>query len=201
MRVPKFPKLGLLWFKGPLILCAYLQLKWGLKQSCSLHWQLFNGMLHTTYAQRNQGDSQLLVGRNQIADLIPGPSFNYNLCFSCPNGSCEPISNIYVPRYVQWYKDFFNPMNLTPCNCPLKIRQFTKTLIPKMGVHLGVWRFIPSHAFALMGTWNMTLGLSLGSHLCKPFALVVSPRLRLQQLCKHHVSLLIDIIHHYNLLW
>jgi hypothetical protein len=42
-------------------------------------------------------------------------------------------------------------MNFDPCNCLLKIWESIGTPIPKMGVHLGVWGFIPSHSFALMG--------------------------------------------------
>jgi hypothetical protein len=33
--VPKFPKLGLSWLCRAIILCVDLQLRWGLKQSCS----------------------------------------------------------------------------------------------------------------------------------------------------------------------
>jgi hypothetical protein len=50
-----------------------------------------------------------MVG-SQIGDLISGPSFGHNLCFRCPNGSCEPILDIYVPRAFQWYKKLFNPL-------------------------------------------------------------------------------------------
>jgi hypothetical protein len=59
-------------------------------------------------------------------------------------------------------------MSFDPCNCPLKIQESIGTPTPKMKVHLGVWGFIPSHSFALLGAWNVTLEFSLGSHLCKP---------------------------------
>jgi hypothetical protein len=55
-------------------------------------------MSHATCMQGNRGDSRLLVVENQIANLISDPSFGHNLCFKCPNGSCEPILDIYVPR-------------------------------------------------------------------------------------------------------
>jgi hypothetical protein len=29
--------------------------------------------------------------------FCPGPSFSHNLCFKCPNGSCKPILDIYIP--------------------------------------------------------------------------------------------------------
>jgi hypothetical protein len=40
-------------------------------------------------------------GRESIANLTPDPSFGHNLCLSCPNGSCEPTSDIFVPRAFQ----------------------------------------------------------------------------------------------------
>jgi hypothetical protein len=83
---------------------------------------------------------------SQIANLTFDLSFGFNLCFRCPNGSCEPILDIYVLRNFQWYKELFNPMGFDPCNCSLKIRESIETPTPKVGVHLGVWRF-DSHTF------------------------------------------------------
>jgi hypothetical protein len=59
-------------------------------------------------------------------------------------------------------------MNFVPCNHFLKIWESIETLIPKMRVHLGVWRFIPFHSLTLPGAWNMTPGLTFGPPLCKP---------------------------------
>jgi hypothetical protein len=59
-------------------------------------------------------------------------------------------------------------MSFDSCNFPLKIRESIGTLIPKMGAHLGVWGFIPSHFLALLGTWNVTFGLTLSPCLHKP---------------------------------
>jgi hypothetical protein len=143
MGVSKFPKLGLLQLEGPIILCANLWLGCGSKQSFSLHQELSNGMLHATYTQRNQVESGLLVVGSQIANLTPDLSFSYNLCFRCPNGSCEPILDIYVSISFQWYKELSNPMVFYPYNHILKIWESIGTPTPQMGVHLGVWRFIP----------------------------------------------------------
>jgi hypothetical protein len=77
------------------------------------------------------------------------------LCFRYQNGSCEPILDIYVPRAFQWYKELFNLMNSNPCNCFLKIWKSIGTPNPKMGAHLGVWGFIPSHSSTFPGTWNV----------------------------------------------
>jgi hypothetical protein len=59
-------------------------------------------------------------------------------------------------------------MSFDPCNCPLKIRKSIGTLTLKVGAHLGVWGFIPSHSHRLLKTWMWFLGFILGSHLCKP---------------------------------
>ncbi len=88
----EIPKLGPLWLWGCIPLGANLQLRWSLKQSCSLCWELFNGMLHTTCTQGNRGDFWLLVVGSQIT--FPSPSFGHNLCLKCPNGSCEPTLDI-----------------------------------------------------------------------------------------------------------
>jgi hypothetical protein len=48
---------------------------------------------------------------------------------------------LYVPRTFQWYKELFNPMGFDPCNRSLKIQESIRIPTPKVGVHLGVWRF------------------------------------------------------------
>jgi len=46
-------------------------------------------------------------------------------------------------------------MSFDPCNRSLNIQKSIGTPTPKVGVHLGVWRFIPSHFFTLPGAWNV----------------------------------------------
>jgi hypothetical protein len=77
--VPKFPKLGLSWLWGPIILCANLWLRWSLKQSCSTHRDLFNGMWHATCMQGNRGDSWLLMIESHIVNL----TFNFFFAITC----------------------------------------------------------------------------------------------------------------------
>ncbi len=76
--------------------------------------------------------------------MTPDLSFWHNLCFNHPNGSCEPTLDIYVPRAFQWYKELHNPMGFDPFNRSLKIQESIRIPTPKLGAHLGVWRFIPS---------------------------------------------------------
>jgi hypothetical protein len=91
-----------------------------------------------------------MVG-SQTTNLTLGLSFGHNLCFRCQNGSCKPISDMYVSIDFQWYKEIFNPMGFGPCNCSLKIWESIGTLIPQVGVALGVWGFILLHSLALPG--------------------------------------------------
>jgi hypothetical protein len=55
------------------------------------------------------------------------------------------------------------------------------TSTPTMGVHLGMWRFIPSHSFAFPGARDVTHGLPSWLATLQALALVVSPRLQLWQ--------------------
>ncbi len=121
LGVPKFPKLRFPQFCSPITLCEELRLRRSLKQSCSSHQELSNDMSHTTWKQGNRVDSRLLMVGNQIANLTPDLSFGHNLCFKCPNGSCEPILDIYVSIDFQWYKELFNSLSFDPCNRSLKI--------------------------------------------------------------------------------
>jgi len=159
MGVPKFPKLWLLQLWRPITLCAKLWLRWNLKKSCSPCQELSNSMWHTTYTQGNQDDSWLLVVGSQIGNLTFGLFSGHNLCFKSSNGSCEPILNICIPRTFQWYKELLNPMSFDPYNYFLKIQESIRTPIPKVGAHLTMWGFIPSHFLTLLGTWNVTPGL------------------------------------------
>ncbi len=92
------------------------------------------------------------------------------------------ISDIYVSRAFQWYMERLNPMGFGPCNCSLKIRESIRTPSPKVGAHLGVWGFIPSHFPTLVGTWNVTPELPSWPAPLQALALVPSPRLRLRHL-------------------
>ncbi len=105
---------------------------------------------------------------NQIDNLTSDLFFCHNLYFKYSNGSCQSILDIYVLRSFQWYKKLFNSMSFDYCNCPLKIWESIGTPTPKMGAHLGVWGFIPSHSLTFLEAWNVTHGLTLGPHPCKP---------------------------------
>jgi len=137
-------------------------------------------MWHVTSTQGNWGDSWFLVVESQIGNLTPNPSFGHNLCFKYPNESCKPILDIYIPRSFLKYNNLFNSMGFDPCNCYMKIWKSIKTPIPKVGVHLGMWRFMPSHSPTLLGTWNLTPKLHSWPAPSQALALVISPRLGLR---------------------
>ncbi len=178
---PEIPKVGILVTLRAHNFAWKPLIEMRSKQSCSPRWKFFNGISHATYTQRNQGNSQLLVVGSQINNLTHGVFFAHSLCFKCPNGSCEPILDIYIPWTFQWYKKLLNPMGFDLWNCSMKIQEFIETPTPKVGAHLGVWRFIPSHSPTLLGAWDVTLELPSWPAPLQAFALVMSPRLGLQQ--------------------
>jgi hypothetical protein len=135
---PKIPKIGTFTILKHITLCANLQLRWGLKQSCRPCQELSNGMWHAIYTQGNQGDSRLLVVRSQINNLTLDLFLGHNLCLKNPNGSCKPILDIYFSRTFQWYKKLLNPMSFDPCNYPLKNWKSIRIPTPKVGAHLRV---------------------------------------------------------------
>jgi hypothetical protein len=116
LRTPKLRilKLGVLTLWRAIIFFFRIWLRWGLKQNCSLHRDISNDMWHATCTHVFEGDSWLLMGTNQINTLIFDPFCGHNLCFKYSNESCEPILDIYVWRYLQWYKKHFNPMSFDP---------------------------------------------------------------------------------------
>jgi hypothetical protein len=126
--------------------------------------------------------------KSRIGNLTPDPSFGHNLCFKCPNGPCEPILDIYVPRAFQWYKELFNLMIFDPCNRPLKIWKSIETPTPKVGAHLGMWGLIPS--YPLMGAWNVTSRLHSWPTPLPTLALIANPRLGLWQLLLQNIHLI-----------
>jgi hypothetical protein len=139
--------------------------------------------LHT----RIQGNSRLLVVENQIVNLTFGPSFGHNLCFNYSNGPCEPILNIYVPRPSNDIKNY--SMGFDAYNHSLKIWKSIKTPTPKVGAHLGVWRFIPSHFPTLPGAWNVIPAFPSWPLPLQILALVVSPKLELWHFSNHNLCL------------
>jgi len=95
----------------------------GLNQSYNFPWELSNGVLHFTCTHQNRIDSRLLV----VGSLTPGPSFDHNSCYRCPNGSCEAILDIFTSRPFQQYKKLLNARCFDPCNCSLNFWESRRT--------------------------------------------------------------------------
>jgi len=161
--------------------CAYLRLRWGLKQSCSHFWDLLNGISHATCMRENQGDSQLLMVKSQIGNLTHNPFFGHNLCFKYSNWSYEPILDIYIQRDFQWYKKIIDSLSFDLCNCFLKVWKSIGTPTPKVKAPLEAWGFIHSHFSTLPGACNVIPRLPSWLATLQALALVASPRLGLQQ--------------------
>jgi hypothetical protein len=177
----EIPTTGLPWLWGLIILRIDLWLKRGLKQSFSPRQELSNGMSHVTCTEGNRVDSRFLVIGSQISNSTPGPSFGHNLCLRCPNGSCEPILDIYVSIAFQWYKEVFNPLGFDPCNCSLKIWESTGTSTPKVGIPLGVRVYSLTLSYTPRNMWHDSHASLLAYNfvsLClghEPKAKVVTP--------------------------
>jgi hypothetical protein len=110
----------------------------GLNQSYNSPRELSNGVSYFTCTHRNQVNSRLLVVESQTASLTLGPSFDHNLCCKCPNGSCEPILDIYTSRIYQQYKERLNARCFHPCNRALSFRESRRT--PKSHFRECEWR-------------------------------------------------------------
>jgi len=80
-------------------------------------------------------------------------------------------------------------MGFDPCNRSLKVWESMRTWTPKVGAHLGVWGFIPSHSPTLSGAWNVIPRLPSWPTPLQALALVASPKLGLQHL--HYVGSLL----------
>jgi hypothetical protein len=125
--VLKLFRFGLSPLCGVIILCSDLRLRWSLKQTCSSHLELSNGVSHFTCTHRGRVDSWILVVRDQTASSTHGLSFCHNLCCKCPNGSCKPIFDIYTLIAFHWYKEHLNARCFDPCNWTLNYRESRQT--------------------------------------------------------------------------
>jgi hypothetical protein len=73
-------------------------------------------------------------------------------------------------------------MNFDPYNCSLEIQKSIGIIIPKMGAHLGVWVFIPSHSLTFLKVWDVIIKLPSWLAPLQALALVASPRLKLRHI-------------------
>ncbi len=170
IRIPKLgvPKLEHPPFWRPIISYANLQLKQSLKQHCNPCRNISNAMWHATWTHIIQNDSWLLMVENQINTSTLGLFFGHNLCCKYSNGSCKPILDIYILRTLQWYKKNLQFNEFWPSNRSLWELESIKTPTPKMGVHLGMCGFIPSHSLALLRMWMWFPGYIFSSHFSMP---------------------------------
>jgi hypothetical protein len=167
-KVSKFVKLKLLVIWKPIISFRDLRLRWGLKQSCSLCWDLSNNIWDAMWTHLIQGDFWLLVIGSEIDNLTTSPYFGHNLCCKYSNGPWEPILDINILKSFQWYKEIFYEISFDSSNCFLNIQYSIGTLTPKVEVHLGVCGLIPSHFFALLKVWMWLPSCTFNLHPSMP---------------------------------
>jgi len=90
-------------------------------------------------------------------------------------------------------------MIFDPYNRSLKIWESIGSLTPKMGTHLRVWGFIPSHSPPLLGAWDVTPRLPSWPTPLQALALIMSPRLNLwQSLWYAHVLFIAFVFSQYS---
>ncbi len=122
--VLKLSQFGLPGLWELITLGSDLGLGWGLKQTYSSPQELFNGVSHSICTHRDRVDSWLFVVGKQIVSLTSGPSFAHNLCYRCPNDSCEAIFDIYTSRPFQKYKNYLKARCFAFWCRVLKLREF-----------------------------------------------------------------------------
>ncbi len=127
MGVPKLSQFGLPGLWQLITPSSNLRSRWGLKQTCSSPWELFNSVSHSACTHRGRVDSRLLVVGSQIVNLTPGLSFVHNLCCRCPNGPCEAIFDIYASRPFQRYKEHLKARCFDPYNRVLNFWESYRT--------------------------------------------------------------------------
>jgi hypothetical protein len=175
--VPKLSQFGLLGLWTLITPHPKLRSRRGLNQSCSSPQELSNGVSHFTFTHQNWVNSWLLVVGSQIVSLTLGLSFDHNLCYKCPNGSCEAILDIHTSRPFQRYKKHFNARCADPCNRALSFWESRRT--PKSHFRECEWR---PHTSLKMGlrqpTWLMFM------HVKEVKALMISSLQRLVVKCQ-----------------
>ncbi len=125
--VPKLSRLKLPGLWELITPDSDLRLGWGLKQTCKSPQDLFNNVSHSICTPRNRVDTRLFVVGGQIANLTPGPAFDHNLCWRCPNGSREAIFDIYTSRPFQQSKEHLKERCFDLCNRALKLQESQRT--------------------------------------------------------------------------
>jgi hypothetical protein len=94
-------------------------------------------------------------------------------------GHVSPFRHLRSKRFPMILGTFQSNV-FWPDNRPLKIQESIGIPTPKVGTHLGMWGFIPSHSPALPGAWNVIPGLHSWPAPLQALALVWSPRSRLR---------------------
>ncbi len=178
--VPKSRHQGLSGLWGRITSSADLRWRCGLKQSCSPCRELSNDMWHVAWSQVNLVDSRVLMVGSQIANLTPGLSLPITCFVDVQMAHARPFWTSTLQELSNDIENSSRQGGLTPAIALWRFGSPFGTPTPNMGVHLGVWRFIPSHSLHSRKLWNAPGSLT-GPVTLQPLALVASPRLGLRQ--------------------
>jgi hypothetical protein len=134
-----------------------------------------------------------MVG-NQIPYLTPTLSFDHNSCKSSLNEQCDGTLSIYTSRPFQWY-----PRG--PMSCifafPTKVLNICNShtsVIPKVGMHLGIIGIHPLHSSPFVRVFfTLKHILSLMGPCTSHF--IVNPMLRLRKIF-YQLKEFCVIVHH-----
>jgi hypothetical protein len=88
-----------------------------------------------------------LMGGNQIGTLILNVPYGHNVFYVLKWVMQTYFRHLKFLRNFQWYKKLFDPTSFDPWNTSLNIWDSIGIPILKVGVHLGVCGFIPSHSW------------------------------------------------------
>jgi hypothetical protein len=111
---------------------------------------------------RDRVDSRLFVVGSHSASLTLGPSFAHNLCWRCPNGSCEVIFDIHTSRPFQRCKEQLKERCFAFCYWVLKLQESWRT----PNFHFWECEFHPHTCLkvGLRQVWRMSVMHLLGVH-------------------------------------
>ncbi len=169
----------------------------GLNQTCSPRRDLSNDISHSQFGGREEVNSWLLMVGSQIVNLTLDPSFAHNLGYRCPNGQCEAIFDIYASRPFQWHQEHLNASVFGPCCRTLNIREFRRTPSPQLWECWASPPHLAKVGLRHKSLWDLKNEITFITfywfRLSESYSIIIS-------LCRHHVSLLVNIIHYYNLL-
>jgi hypothetical protein len=116
---------------------------------------------------RELGRFPTFSGQESNCQFDSRPFFGHNLCYKCPNGSCEAIFDIYALIPFQRYEEYLKARCFDPCNRVLNFWKSRRT--PK-----SPFRECECHPHTPSKWGCDSLGFCLGSNCIRsPFCWII----------------------------